>query len=150
MNSLPKPSPTIATLILSLLMSLFGKCEIGFRAGLDLLFLRAEPLMPSFEGVRAGRESFDSERAVSAGDRVVGVRQHVGVDAHPGMDVAHQHEAELGLRELRNLGRRLWSLGDIPRRIRFSHDIYLAIARIAVEDLDFLVDHQSAQGSLKQ
>src|SRR5687767_13317722 len=114
MNSAPKPSPTMATLIFIgcppestsdaeaqrrrgrhfgflcasaskfLFRLSFREGEVRAASCPHLFFLHAEFFVPGFKCITAGRQSFNGETAVGAGDRVVRIGQNVHVSAHPG------------------------------------------------------------------
>src|SRR5277367_3454541 len=63
------------------------------------LVLRAVFFLPRFDGVGAGRQVLQLERAVLGGDRVVGILEHEDVALHPGMDVALHRDGQFRARE---------------------------------------------------
>ena len=66
-----------------------------------------------FEGVIAGRESFDGEVAVGIGDGEEGMVDDVDVGEFPGMNIAFEAEETFGLSVIEGEGRSFGKHGEI-------------------------------------
>src|SRR5438093_13289192 len=107
------------------------------------LRLRPELLVPGVDGVRAGGEILDRERAVRAGRREERMRQHAHPGVHPAVHVALERNHHLGCREAScglHPGRRL---ADVEAAVLLRYRLDVVEHRIVVLDEYLLIDYNA-------